>query len=192
MTQENKTQQKSKLSMYLIYAAIALLIINCILIFIPFVKIYQPSSSKTVLGVTTYEGWFIESASMAKFIFPLFFTLPHAFAIGSFRMKKEKSPFIKILKNKVDKPIRFIPLFLTSFANLISMLALFDYLKNEVSVYEKYGAYCHFTAAGVISVIFTIALILVLFVLSYLSTRMVATTNEAEEITNENVEVGDK
>ncbi len=182
---QNTNQQKTKLVMYLLYAAITILIINFVLAFIPFVKVYQPSYSKTLFGETTYGGWFIDSASMAKFIFPLIFILPYAFSIGSFVIKREKSPFVKILKNEVRKPPCFISLLLAAFANLISMFILFIYLKSEVSIYEEHGAYCHFTVGGILSIIFTVALVLVLLFLSHLSTRMITTMNET---TNEKIE----
>ena len=180
------TQEKTKLIKGLIYGAIALLIVNTLLIFIPFAEIYQPSYSETTLGVTTYKGWYIQFASPVKFLFPVLFIFPYLSAVGAFMQKKDKSPFIKIMTNKVTKPIYFRGLILAALANLISIFALFNALADKANAYEKYGAYCHFTTGGVLYVVLAIALILVLCALSSLASKMIGTDDTtAKEIEKE-------
>ena len=175
------TQEKTKLIKGLIYGVIALLIVNTLLIFIPFAEIYQPSYRETTLGVTTYKGWYVQSASLVKFLFPVLFIFPYLSAIGGFMKKKDKSPLVKIMTNKVTKPIYFRGLILAALANLISVFALFNALANKANTYEEYGAYCHFTTGGVLYVVFAIALILVLCALSTLSSKMIVADDIAEK-----------
>ena len=165
------TQIRQDSTKYLI-STIALLIINFLLMFLPFVEVYQPSYSKTVLGVTTYEDWYTQSAPMAMLVFPLFVTgIPYLCSIisllVSLKKKNNKNSFIKIKNNTFNKPIRFFWLKFASIANAIAMWLSYSTLKSSVEYLEKHGAYCRITFFGFMNIICTIAFIVLLFVLSH-------------------------
>ena len=168
-------------TVYLVYAAIALLIINFFLVFLPFAEVYQPAYKKTVMDQVTYEGWYTDRASMFTFIFPLLFVLPYSLEIGRFFRKKEKSTLAKMMNNTLEKPALFKGILIGAVGYLISMGYLFFKLWGKALVYEEYGAYCHFTAGGVINIIFTVALLAVISVLTYLSRRRFASVNQNNE-----------
>ncbi len=181
MTQSTQAQQdKSK---YLIYGTIALLIINFILLFLPFIEVYQPSYSKTVLGVTTYEGWYTQLAPMVMFIFPAFLTgIPYLCSINSvstsFRKKNNKNSFFKIMNNTVEKPIKFFWLKFASIANCFAMWIVYSMLKDEVGYLEKHGAYCHLTFFGILNIVCTVVFIVLLFILSRKTKTMFTLVNK--------------
>lgn len=115
--------------------------------FLPFIEVYQPSYSKTVLGVTTYEGWYTQLAPMVMFIFPVFLTgIPYLCSIisvsTSFRKKNNKNSFFKIINNTVEKPIKFFWLKFAAIANGFAMWIVYSMLQGEVGYLEKHGAYC--------------------------------------------------
>lgn len=185
------TNTKQDFTKYLIYAAIALLIINFLLIFLPFIEIYQPSYSKTtILGDKTYEGWYTQSAPMASFIFPIFLTgIPYLCSIVSLltelSKKNGKNIFIKIKNNKLDKPLRFFWLKFASIANAVTMWIVFVMGQSEVEYLEKYGAYCHMTFFGILNVICTVAFMVVLFVLSHHTKLMFTLVNKEQATLND-------
>ncbi len=165
----------------LVYAAFALMLINFFAIFIPYVEIYQPSySEKNLLGTVEYGGWFTSSASLFKFIVPVFFSIPYLITAEGLLQKKENNSLFKLLSNKVDAPIGF-KLLLAPIANLAFLYFSFNYLERKASVYEAHGGYCHFTAGGTLYIICAIALIAVLLALSILSKQMVCTQQETFE-----------
>jgi len=181
MTQS--TQIKQNTTKYLVYGAMALLLINFILIFLPFLEIYQPSYSKNILGVTTYGGWYTQLAPMALFIIPIFVTgIPYACAIysiiNSFIKKKNKNVFFKIINNTVDKPVKFLGLKLGAIANVIGMVIIYSIAQSEVSYLERHGAYCHITFLGIINILFTVAFAVLLFVLSHQTKTMVISVSK--------------
>lgn len=182
------TQTPKSTAKYMSYAAIALLIINFILIFLPFVEIYQPSYSKNVLGVTTYEDWYTQSAPMVMFIFPVFLTgIPYLCSIISFssslRKKNNKNVFLKVINNAVDKPIRFFWLKFGAIANALAMFGVYSMLKSEVEYLEKHGAYCNLTFFGILNILCTIAFIVLLFVISRKTKSMFTLVNKAQIVT---------
>lgn len=177
MTQS--TQPKQELIKYLIYATIALLFINFTLMFLPFIEVYQPSYSKTVLGVTTYEDWYTQLAPMVIFIFPIFLTgIPYICSIisvsTSFRKKNNMNSFFKIINNTVEKPIKFFWLKVAAIANCFAMWIVYSMLKDEVGYLEKHGAYCNLTFFGILNIICTVVFIVLLFVLSRKTKTMFA------------------
>lgn len=188
MTPENKNQPKRTLNTYLIYAAIALLIINFLLIFIPFVKVYQPSYSKTVLGITTYEGWDTQSAPMAFFIFPLLLSgIPYLCSIISLSVDlkrkdncPKKSALMKMKNNTLTKPTHFFWLKFASIANIFAMWITYSQLKSRVHYYEEHGAYCHLTFGGILNIICTISFVVLLFVLSSKSKKMFVIVSKSQ------------
>ncbi len=162
------TQFQRDKSKYMIYGTITLLIINYILMFLPFIEVYQPSYSKTVLGVTTYGGWYTQLAPMIMFIFPVFLTgIPYLCSIisisTSFRKKNNKNSFFKIINNTIDKPIKFFWLKFAAIANVFSMWIVYSMLQGEVGYLEKHGAYCHLTFFGIMNIICTVVFIVFLF-----------------------------
>ena len=188
MTQLTKSNQdKTK---YLLYITIALLFMNFILMFLPFAEIYQPSYSKTVFGVTTYENWYTQSAPMVMFISPVFFTgIPYLCSIisiaASLKNRNSKNNFLKIKNNTVDKPIRFFWLKFGAIANAIEMLSVYLMLQNGVKYLEKYGAYCRLTFFGVLNVLCTAAFIVSLFALSRHTKSMFVLVNKTQISTND-------
>ena len=179
------TKPQPTVSKYLLYGAIALLIVNFVMLFVPFLQVYQPSVKKTVLGVTTYEEWYTSSASMVTFILPAFLTgIPYVCAITSLsasrRKKNGKNSFMKIKNASLDKPIRFFWLKFASIANIIGIAMFLSMAQDEVSSYVKHGAYCRLTAFGFLNIVCTLAFIAVLFVLSHKTKAMVALTSKAE------------
>ncbi len=183
MTNEKTKHPTATLIKGLVYLAISLLLINVVLaLFIPALEVYQPSKGNTDLGI--YVDWYVNTATMLEFIFPIIFILPQALVVGGVVRKKENSPLVKMLNNTVDKPIKFKMAIVSTVAYLISMYLVYILLKNDISVYEKQGGYCRFTAGGVISIIVNIVIVLVLVALSLLSKQMVASPNAAEEATS--------
>lgn len=182
------TQSKQDTTKYLIYAAIALLFINFILMFLPFMKVYQPSYSKTVLGVTTYEGWYTQSAPIVMFIFPIFLTgIPYLCSIisvsTSFKKKNNKNTFFKIKNNAIDKPVKFFWLKFGAIANAIAMWIVYSQAQSTVSLYDEHGAYCNITFFGIINILCTVAFIVVLFVLSHKTKAMFNLVNKSKMVT---------
>ena len=172
MTPHENTPKKSDTMKYLLYAAIALLLLNFILIFLPFMEIYQPSYSKTVLGQTTYEDWYTRSAPMALFIVPIFLPgIPYVCAMA--RLKSKKSPFNKLKTQAFTKKQRFGWLKLGSIFNLFMMIMMWNTAQDTVRPYEEVGAYCRMTIFGVLNFICTLAFIIVLFMLSRKSKAMI-------------------
>lgn len=175
MTQSTHPKQES--IQYPVYATIALLIVNFILMFLPFIEVYQPSYSKTVLGVTTYEGWYTQLSSMAMFVFPVFLTgIPYLCSMSStftsFRKKNNTSSFFKIINNAVEKPIKFFWLKFAAIANVFDIWIVYSVLQGEVGYLEKHGAYCHLTFFGILNIICTIVFIVLLFALSHKTKTM--------------------
>lgn len=197
MTQTTQlTQNKKDTTKYLIYAAIALLVINFILIFLPFVEVYQPSKSKTVFGVTTYEGWHTSYGPMAMFIIPIFFTgIPYLCSITSVLIslikKNSKSGFFKIKNDAVTKPIKFFWLKFAAIANVIAMFYVYISMQSEVGYLEEYGAYCHITFFGVLNVLSTVAFIVLLFAFSRKTKAMFTLVNKAQISTVGNQETNE-
>ena len=171
MQTTNTISSKQNVSKYLIYATFVLLIVNFLLIFLPFVEVYQPSQKVTTLGAITYEGWYTDRASMATFIVPIFFTgIPYICSIISFasssRKEKTKNNLAKLKENSFTKPIRFFWLKAASIINLVMMIyVLFNALDQTASLTE-YGAYAKITLFGIFNFFSTIALIIILIVLS--------------------------
>ncbi len=188
MTQSpNPTQDKTK---YLAYAAIVLLIINFTLLFLPSIKVHQPSYSKTLLGVTTYHDWYTEFAPMTKFIVPIILPgIPYLCSIASigasFRKKNNKNVFFKIINNEIDKPIKFLLLIIGSIVNVITSFIIYSVLSDRVEYLEKHGAYCRFTVFGILNICCSILLTLILLILSF-KTKSMFTLVSKEQLTNVN------
>lgn len=180
------THSKQDMTKYLIRSVIALLFINFILMFLPFIKVYQPSYSQTnMFGVTTYKEWYTESASMIKFIFPIFLTgIPYLFSIISLaisiKKKNCKNIFFKIKNNTLNKPVKFFWLKFGAIANVFSMWIAHSQIKSMVKMYDEYGAYCNITFFGIVNIICTLAFIVVLFVLSHKTKAMFALVNKSQ------------
>lgn len=170
MTNQTKNTAKTVTDI-LVYVAIALLIVNLLLAFLPAVEVYQPSQKKTVLGVTTYEGWHTTHASMITFIFPIFVTvLPYICSIA--RLRSEKSVLMKFKNRTLTKPIRLFWLKFGSILNLVLIFSFYTQLLGDVSPYIKHGAYCRLTVWGIMNIICTVLFIVVLFILSFKSKSM--------------------
>ena len=187
---------KKETTNYLVYVAIALLFINFILMFLPFIEVYQPSYKKTVLGVTTYEGWYTQSAPMVMFIFPIFLTaIPYLVAIISvvkaFLKKSEKDKFFIIKNNTLDKPIKFLGLKFTSIANAIAMWIAFSQTQSTVNLYDEHGAYLKITFFGVLNILCTVAFIVVIFMLSRKIKNLFMLINKSQVIPNGTNVTGD-
>jgi len=180
----------------MIYSAIFLLIINFLLLFLPFVEVYQPSYSKTVLGVTTYEDWYTRSAPVAMLVIPVFVTgIPYfcsiISALSSLRKKNNKNSFIKIKNNVLNKPIRFFWLKFASIANAIAMWVVYSTLQSEIGYLEKHGAYCRLTFFGFLNIICTIAFIVLLFILSHKTKSMFISVNKAQTVATDTQQVNE-
>ena len=189
MTQS--TQTKQKVTTYLVYAIVALMFIDFLLIFLPFLEVRQPSYSETLLGVTTYKGWYTQSASMAEFIVPLVLPgIPYLCSLASFsaslRKKNGKSVFVKIKNGTLEKPIRFFWLKFSAIANVVIMWIFFSFTSSEVDYLVKHGAYCRITFFGVLNIVFTIILAILLFILSITTKAMVTSVNATQTDTEEN------
>ncbi len=207
MTQEINTKQKSQISKYLIYAAIILLILNFILIFLPFVKTYQPTQSKTnIFGETTYEGWHTTHVPAALTGISIFTTaIPYLCSIIaliiSLIRKRNKSAFFKILNDDLKKPIRFFWLKFASIVNLIIIIYLFTetYVSMAIAEYWEYGAYCKLTFFGVLNIICSLAFVISLIIITrktksmfvYVNTSQIATKEEARENQNNTFDQGE-
>ena len=179
------TNTKQNMTKYLVYAAIALLIINFLLLFLPFIEIYQPSYSETVMGVKTYGGWYTQRAPMVTFIVPVFLTgIPYLCSIisvsTSLRKKNGKNVFMKIKNNELEKPARLLGLKFAAVANLITMLSVYSMSLSEVGSLAKYGAYCNITFFGILNIVFTVVFIIVLFVLSRKTKAMFTLVNKSQ------------
>lgn len=179
------TQSKQDTTKYLIYIGIVLLFINFILLFLPFMKVYQPSYSETVLGVTTYKGWYTQSAPMVMFIFPIFLTgIPYLCSIisvaTSFRKKNSKNKFFKIKNNAVDKPIKFFWLKFGAIANAIAMWIVYSQAQSTVRLYDEHGAYCNITFFGILNILCTAAFFVMLCVLTRKTKAMFTLVNKTQ------------
>ncbi len=166
-------QSKQTVSKYLIYTAIILLIVNFILLFLPFAEVYQPSYKQTVLGTTTYGGWYTSSAPMVMFIFPIVLTgIPYLCSIISLliaalsKKKNSKNSFFKIKNNTLNKPIKFFWLKFAAIANVIAMLIVYSMLNEQVGYLQEHGAYCHITFFGILNFVCSIIFFILVRVLS--------------------------
>ncbi len=178
----NTTQPKQKATKFLIYVTIGLLIVNFILMFLPFVEVYQPSSKKTVLGVTTYEGWYTDSARIVSLIYPIILTgIPYLCSIISFRNKKNS--FFKIINNTVEKPIRFFWLKFAAIVNAFSIWMVYSEAQSNIGYLIEHGAYCHITTFGVLNICCTIVFLICLFILSHKTKSMFTLVNKTQTAT---------
>lgn len=183
MTKNNTLQQDNFAIKKFIYVAIFLLVINFILVFLPFIEVYQPSYKKIVLGVTTYGGWGTTSAPMAIFIFPLLTTaIPYLIAlIGLLPKLRKKSSFTRIVNVDNKKPVRLFWLKFAAITNLIMMWKVYTEALDGILEYMEHGAYCNITSLGWANVIFTIIFIVVLFLLSNKSKKMLKDNEESKK-----------
>lgn len=155
----------------LIFGAAVLLALNFILLFLPVIKVYQPSYVKTVFGEKIYGGWYTQWAPMVEFIIPAF--LPGIFYLyhlsrffTDIRKKSDKSVFTQISKGTLKKPARFTWLKFAAIANIIILLIIYKSLCGDVRSMEDYGAYCHLTFFAWLNIVCSAALAIVLFMLS--------------------------
>lgn len=179
-------QSSQRISKYLVYAAFCLLIVNFLLIFFPFIEIYQPSYKVTTFGGTVYEDWHTDRAPMTQFVIPIYFTgIPYLCSIislaVSWRNKKSINNLVKIKNNTFTKPIRFFWLKAASIINLITMSYVFNNALNSVAslvtdgadgkiilfgILVGNGAYAKITLFGFLNFVCTFSLVVILFVLS--------------------------
>lgn len=178
---------KQDLIKYLALGGIALLVINLIFSFLPFVEVYQPSYKETsILGIVTYKGWHTDTASMAIFVIPIFLTIiPYSielFLLGySSRKNVNYGGFTKIINNRVDKPIRFITPIIGAVSNLVVMPIIYALLNSDITdELEEAGAYCKLTAIGIMSIVFSVLLIVLLIVLSVMAKNTYGTVNRTQ------------
>ena len=76
------TQTNQNTTKYLAYVAITLLIINFILIFVPFMAVFAPTEGGKLLGFQIYKEWKKEFISSATFVFPVFLTVIQALNVN--------------------------------------------------------------------------------------------------------------
>ena len=166
MTKKSFSLQDLDLEKIFILGTIALLVLNLVLVFLPFVEVYQPSQSVTILGQTTYEGWYTQRAPMALFIFPLVVTaLPYIISLCTFK----KSGFAKMLNGTLNKPAKFRLLKFGAVMNLLMMAIFYFSMQDQVYPYVKHGAYCKLNFFGWVNIIFTLVFLVALFILSFKS-----------------------
>lgn len=202
MTQQTPHAQainKQDIKKYLVYAAIALLALNSLLLLLPAIETYQPHIQKTsILGIT-YDNWHTDSASMIDIVFPAFLTfLPYLAYLGDLiayklpwkkkeLLQKKFYPgkdFIQLLDNTLAKPARFILLKFAAIAHVVVLLIAYAVTKSEADdlagriksnvengkvLEDVEEVYCHITAFGILSIICSIVFLVLLFVLSYFS-----------------------
>lgn len=179
---------KQDLLKYFALGGIALIIINLIFSFLPFVEVYQPSYKKTspLLGIVTYEGWHTDTASMVSFIIPIFLTIiPYTIELSllgySFRKKLNYGGFAKIINDRIDKPIRFISSIIGAAFNIIVMPIIFALINSEIEGdLKEAGAYCKMTVVGIMSIITSVLLIVLLIVLSVMAKKTYTTVNRTQ------------
>ena len=179
------TQQTKKqtLTTYLIYFTIALLIINFVLIFLPYLEIYQPSFKKTnpILGITTYEDWYTDTASMATFVFPILLPgIPYLFSILSLLSRNKNSSFFKIKDGTLTKPVHFILLKFSAIISAISLIVIYSTSQDAIADLVEHGAYCRLTFFGILNIICTLVFIVLLFVFSHKTKSMFVLVNKTQ------------
>lgn len=194
MTQTQTMRPKTDLTGYLVRVAIILLLINFLLIFLPFVEVYQPSYTKTTLEGKTYEGWYTESASPVMFVVPVLITgIPYlCYIISLFvalNKKTDKNSFLKLKSKTLTKPLHFAWLKVAAIANVITLGIVFLILKGEMDYLEKYGAYCRMTFWGVLNILCSVAFVVLLFVLSRMTSKMFKLVRTAQPVTAEATEM---
>ncbi len=202
MTQQTPHAQginKQDIKKYLVYAAIALLALNFLLLFLPAIVTYQPHVKKTSSLGITYDNWHTDRASMVDYLFPVFLTfIPYLgclFDLITYKLSWKKKEllqkkfysgkdFIQLLDNTLAKPARFILLKFAAIAHVVVLLIAYAVTKSEAADLAwsiKYNVengnvledveevYCHITAFGILNIICSIVFLVLLFVLSYFS-----------------------
>ncbi len=182
---------------YLIYATIILLFINFIFLFLPFVEIYIPSSYKTILGHTIYEGWHIESEAMINnALLFILIGIPYIFSIiailNSLKEKTYKNTFLKIMNNNIEKPIKLTWLKFGAIVNVICVLGIYLDYSNQIATYSEHGAYCHMTVWGIMNILLALIFTICLFVLSNKIKTMINIHNGVKTETTEEQQVTKK
>lgn len=183
----NQEQQPLKNSTrYFIYATIILLIFSFISLFLPFVEIYQPSYSRTALGVTTYEDWYTQLAPPLLFILPILTTfIPYFCSIISLLAsprKASKNNFKKLKNNTLRKPIRFFWLKFASITYILEMWMFYSIMKGDIDYLEKHGAYCKITPFGIVAILCTALLVILLFLLTKKTKSMISASKAEQQV----------
>ena len=166
MKQKNTTNATfSPLTLGLTIGLALLLLVNVLLICRPTIEVYQPRYSKTVMGVTTYEGWFTDTMSMLEFIFP---PIPYIISLIALSNKK-KNVFIKLFNGECKKSPNFFLIIATAIINLGLFTSYYSDTLDAAARYTEHGAYCRLTGWGQGFVVCTIILLVVAVILSIMA-----------------------
>ncbi len=166
------TPTKQNTTKYLIYAAMILILLNLILIFLPAFEDYGPSHKKTdIFGNVTYIGWKKATYSMIQVqAFFLVVEIPYLLTLINFILsyltKKDYSSFMKVLNSTAKKPFKFWWLKASAILNIVVMVLIYDANNDWPYEVEKAGAYFRFTFWGILQILFSVALVAILFYLS--------------------------
>lgn len=174
------------------YMGVAVLILNLIFMFIPFVtygldmdgmhesySMFRCTWEMITLGV--------ENDGPAALIIVAVFSIPGIIYICStvsallsrFTKIKRKSPLINIADNNVQKRSRFVLLKLGAILNLLFIIFWHAEFKSELSSSMlELGAFCRLTFFGWLNIILTVYFIVLLFVLSSASKALAANAKD--------------
>lgn len=161
---------------YVVYAAIALLIVNFILMFVPFLKINIPfEKSYSWLAGTTYSDWHkinLPGVACVGLVTVISYLCSIIALIISLKEKNNTSGFFKILNDAVDRPIKFTWLKIGAILNIVSVplnKILLDLIfeMSDVSIDDIPDAYIRLTFWAVLNIILTVAFVVLLYYLSY-------------------------
>ena len=164
---------KQTLTKSLVYLALSLMLVNFILLFLPCIEYRMPSYKETTIFGTEYKGWYTEGVSPFKIVIPaVVFGLPLALSILTY-FSSRSTQLNRITSDTVTQPSRFLLLKFGAIVNIATICIANSFFSDEVSFYEKYGSYCKITGGGYAGIILSIALFIVLFVLTILSKTMI-------------------
>ncbi len=177
----------------LVIGFIVVLLIDLVIVFLPFLKLNEPSWRKTspLTGEVTYGGWHITRFSMITLVFPaILVAVPYLVTLVMWcRYLKPRVIFEKFLEKMSNKKRGFAWLKITAFLNLGFIILFTAISKSGVSQYAEYGAYARLTFLGWLNVLFTLTLIAFTLVFSYYSKQIVAEKALIEEEKSDNTKI---
>jgi len=151
----------------IILAAIILIAISLIMLFLPFCEVYQPTRKVTNILGTTYEGWHLSRNSLVSVIIGVPIGIGYIITLIKWCRGVHPDKIYANRKSAMSKKInKFIHLKIACVFSATMPIFLYTGVESSISSYKEYGAYCNFTVFGVIGIIAGVALFIILIYLS--------------------------
>lgn len=172
MTQENRSASavkpvNEKNLKQMIFAAIILVVVNLVMLVLPFCEVYQPTRKVTSILGTVYEGWHLSRNSLVSVLVGIPVAIGYIITLIKWCRGAQPNKIYANRKAVMSKKInKFILLKISSIFSVVMPIFLYTGANSSVSSYKEYGAYCNFTFFGVVGIITNIALFVALIYLS--------------------------